>query len=298
MTFDAVFPPMATPFRAGEIDGAGIRRNVERWMRTRLGGVVALGSNGEAPLLDEDESDRVIDEARQAMSAGRLLIAGTGRESTRATIAACARAARLGADAVLVRTPSYYRGRMTADAFVRHYVAVADASPVPVLLYNYPAVTGVNLAPETVARLSEHSNIAGVKETGSDTAQVAAFVDASRAEFAVIAGSAPTFYAALCVGARGGILAVACVVPEICVSLHEHGRAGRHAEARALQARLTPLARLVTSGHGIPGLKAAMELAGFVGGEPRPPLAPASAGAVAEIRAALAELQSSALVKQ
>jgi len=107
----------------------------------------------------------------------------------------------------------------------------------------------VNLAPETVARLSEHPNIAGVKETGSDTAQVAAFVDASRAEFAVIAGSAPTFYASLCVGARGGILAVACVVPEICVSLHEHGRAGRHAEARALQARLTPLARLVTSGQ-------------------------------------------------
>lgn len=296
MTFDAVFPPMATPFKDGEIDGPAIRRNVERWMRSLLGGIVALGSNGEAPLLGEDEADRVIDETRQAMSDGRTLIAGTGRESTRATIAASIRAARLGADAVLVRTPSYYKGRMTGDAFVRHYAAVADASPVPVLLYNYPAVTGVNLAPETVGRLSEHPNIAGVKETGSDTAQVGAYVEVSKPGFAVIAGSAPTFYPSLCVGARGGILAVACVVPDVCVSLLEHSRAGRHAEARALQARLTALARLVTTGHGVPGLKAAMELAGFVGGEPRLPLGPASAEAIAEIRTALAKLQASALV--
>ncbi len=296
MTFDAVFPPMATPFKDGEIDGPAIRRNVERWMRSLLGGIVALGSNGEAPLLGEDEADRVIDETRQAMSDGRTLIAGTGRESTRATIAASIRAARLGADAVLVRTPSYYKGRMTGDAFVRHYVAVADASPVPVLLYNYPAVTGVNLAPETVGRLSEHPNIAGVKETGSDTAQVAAYVEVSKPGFAVVAGSAPTFYPSLCVGARGGILAVACVVPDVCVFLLEHSRAGRHAEARALQARLTPLARLVTTGHGIPGLKAAMELAGFVGGEPRLPLGPASAEAIAEIRTALVKLQASAQV--
>jgi 4-hydroxy-2-oxoglutarate aldolase len=298
MTFDAVFPPMATPFRGGEVDAPAIRSNVQRWMRTGIGGIVALGSNGEAPFLDEEESDRVIDEARQAMAAGRLLIAGAGRESTRATIAACVRAARLGADAVLVRTPSYYKGRMTSDAFVRHYVAIADASPVPVLLYNYPAVTGVNLAPDTVGRLSEHPNVVGVKETGSDTAQVAAYVAASRADFAVIAGSAPTFYPSLCVGARGGILAVACVAPDLCSAVLDRFRAGHHDEARILQARLTPLARLVTTVHGVPGLKAAMDLVGFAGGEPRPPLMAASAAAVAEIRAALAELQPSATVKE
>ena len=298
MTFRAVFPPMATPFAGGEVDVAAIRRNVEKWMQTGLGGVVALGSNGEAPLLDDDESDRVVGAARGAMSDRRTLIAGTGRESTRATIAASVRAARLGADAVLVRTPSYYKGRMTGDAFVRHYTAVADACPVPVLLYNYPAVTGVNLTADIVGRLAEHPNIAGVKETGSDTAQVAAFVDASNPEFAVIAGSVPTFYPSLCVGARGGILAVACVVPEICVLLFELVRAGRHAEARALQARLTPLARLVTAVHGVPGLKAAMDLVGLTGGEPRSPLGPAAPQAIAEIRAHLIQLQSHTAVNQ
>lgn len=297
MNLDAVFPPMATPFADGHVDAGAVRRNVGKWMRTGVGGVVALGSNGEAPLLDEDESDRVVGEARAAISSDRTLIAGTGRESTRATIAASARAARLGADAVLVRTPSYFKGRMTPDAFVRHYTAVADTCPVPVLLYNYPAVTGVNLSPETVGRLSEHPNIAGVKETGSDTAQVAAYVAASNAGFTVIAGSAPTFYPSLCVGARGGILAIACVVPEICVHIYEHVQQGRHAEARELQRRLTPLAKLVTTVHGVPGLKAAMDLAGYAGGEPRAPLAPAPAQAVAEIRNELEQLQSVAALR-
>ena len=288
----AVFPPMATPFAGGVVDPAAIRRNVEKWMRSGVGGIVALGSNGEAPLLDEDESDRVIAETRAAIHPGRTLIAGTGRESTRATVAASVRAARLGADAVLVRTPSYFKGLMTPDAFVRHYTAVADACPVPVLLYNYPAVTGVNLQPDIIGRLSEHPNIAGVKETGSDTAQVAAFVEAAAPGFAVIAGSVPTFYPSLCVGACGGILAVACVVPAIGVQLYDRFRAGLHDEARELQAKVTPLARLVTVVHGVPGLKAAMDLAGYTGGEPRAPLTPAPASAVDEIRAALERLQA------
>ena len=161
----AVFPPMATPFdQYDEVDVRAIAGNVERWTRAGVGGVVALGSNGEAPLLDESESDRVIDAVRGALRRGLVLIAGTGRESTRATIAASRRAASLGADAVLVRTPSYFKGRMTPDAFTRHYRAVADASPVPVLLYNYPAVTGVNLAPETVGtprRAPQHRGYQG-----------------------------------------------------------------------------------------------------------------------------------------
>ena len=294
MTFAAVFPPMATPFARGEIDTSAITSNVARWLAAGLGGIVALGSNGEAPLLDEDESDRVIGAARDAVPRGKLLIAGTGRESTRATIAASARAAALGADAVLVRTPSYFKPRMTPDAFVRHFTAVADASPVPVLLYNYPAVTGVNLTPETVGALARHPNIAGVKETGSDTGQVAAYVDQSPRAFAVIAGAAPTFYAGLCVGATGAILAAACVVPELCVRLFELTLAGDHAAARAMQTRITPIARLVTTTHGVPGLKAAMDLAGYKGGEPRSPLAPAGSDAIAEIRTELERLREGA----
>lgn len=291
MHLAAVFPPMATPFDDGKVDAGAIAFNIERWLRAGVGGVVALGSNGEAPLLDEEESDRVIGAARDAVPAGKLLIAGTGRESTSATIGASRRAAALGADAVLVRTPAYFKGRMTPDAFVQHYTAVAEASPVPVLLYNYPAVTGVNLAPDTVSRLAAHPNIAGVKETGSDAAQLAEYVDLTPRTFAVIAGTAPTFYASLCLGATGGILAAACVAPGICVRLFELAAAGRHREARDLQRRLTPLARLVTTGHGVPGLKAAMDLAGYRGGEPRAPLHPAPAGAVEQIRAELARLQ-------
>ena len=294
MTFAAVFPPMSTPFASGEVDTQAIRQNVERWMRTGVGGVVALGSNGEAPLLDENESDQVIGAARERVPRGRMLIAGTGRESTRATIDASRRAAGLGADAVLVRTPSYFKGQMTPDAFVRHYTAVADACPVPVLLYNYPGVTGVNLTPATVQRLASHPNIAGIKETGSDAAQVAAYVDQAGARFAVIAGSAPTFYVSLCLGAAGGVLAAACVVPELCVELFGHASAGRHEEARRLQAELTPIANLVTSAHGVPGLKAAMDLAGYKGGEPREPLAAASKEAVDQIRNELARLQARA----
>jgi 4-hydroxy-2-oxoglutarate aldolase len=292
MNLEAVFPPIPTPFAGGDVDEAAIRGNVARWMETGLGGIVALGSNGEAPLLDERESERVIAAAREATPPGRTLIAGTGRESTQATIEASRRAAALGADAVLVRTPSYFKSRMTPEAFITHYTAVADRSPVPVLIYNYPAVTGVNITAAAVGRLSRHPNVAGIKETGSDAAQVADFVAASGDSFTVIAGSAPTFYSSLCLGARGAILAVACVVPDICVALLDHYRAGRHQDARDLQRGLTPLARLVTTVHGVPGLKAAIELAGFTGGLPRPPLAPCSREGVEEIRRELAAVQS------
>jgi len=282
---------MPTPFADGEVDTRAIGHNIGLWLRAGCGGIVALGSNGEAPFLDEAESDRVIDAARGAVPRGRVLIAGTGRESTRATIDASRRAAALGADAVLVRTPSFFKARMTPDAFVRHYTMVADASPVPVLLYNFPAVTGVNLLPETAARLSAHPNILGMKESSSDIAQIAGLVDAVPAAFSVIAGSAPAFYASLVVGARGGILAAACVVPALCVRVLDAVIAGRHAEARECQRRLSPLARLVTGVHGVPGLKAAMDLCGYVGGQPRMPLAPIAPEGIEQIRAELARVQ-------
>jgi 4-hydroxy-2-oxoglutarate aldolase len=291
MNLAAVFPPMPTPFDDGDVDAEAISRNVERWMRAGLGGIVALGTNGEAALLDEQESDTVIAAARERVPRDRTLIAGTGRESTRATIAATRRAASLGADAALVRTPSIYKARMTGDAFERHYTAVADASPIPVLLYNFPALTGVNLAPETAAKLAEHPNIVGMKESSADAAQITALVDQAGPSFTILAGSAPGFYAALAAGAAGAILAVACVAPDLCVKLLEAFTSGRLAEARDCQRRLSSLARLVTTGHGIPGLKAAMDLAGYVGGDPRPPLGPVSSKGLEEIRAALANLQ-------
>lgn len=280
---------MATVFdAAGHVDGASIQTNARRWIDSGVRGIVALGSNGEAPLLDEDESDAVIDATRAAVPGDRVLIAGTGREGTRTTIAASRRAAVLGADAVLVRTPSYFKPRMTSDAFIAHYTAVADAVPVPVLLYNYPAVTGVTFAADAVARLAQHPNIMGMKETSNDAGQIGAYADAARGQsFALLAGSAPGFYAALCLGATGAILAAACVVPRACVALFDAFRRGDHPQARDLQRRILPIAHAVTAGHGVPGLKVALRIAGFVGGDPRSPLLPARAEAEQAIRTAL-----------
>ncbi len=291
MTLAAVFPPMVTPFADGGVDAAAIGTNVRRWMAAGLGGVVALGTNGEAALLDEDEADLVLETVRAAVPPGRLLIAGTGRESTRATIAATRRAAARGADFVLVRTPSFFRTQMTAAVLEAHFRSVADASPVPLLLYNFPGQTGVNFSPDTVAALAAHPNIAGMKETGTDAAQIAAFVDATAgAAFSVLVGAAPGMYPALCVGATGAIVAVACVMPELSVEMYTAAREGRHDRARALQQRLTPLGRMVTTSYGVPGLKAALDIAGYRGGAPRPPLTPAPPRVVDEIRAEIARV--------
>src|SRR5262249_48595974 len=144
MQLAGVLTPIPTPFDSrDEVDAAALRSSLARWLTTPLDGFVILGSNGEAPLVDEDESDRIVSIARETVPRDRAFIVGTGRESTRATVDATRRAAALGADAVLVRTPGFFKTQMSVQAFVRHYTAVADASPIPVLLYNFTAVTGV-----------------------------------------------------------------------------------------------------------------------------------------------------------
>ena len=285
MTIRGVLAPIPTPFTDDEaIDLAAWRANIDRWMETPLSGLVVLGSTGEAPLVDDDEADRLVREARGRVPGDRLLVVGTGRQSTRAAIEASRRAADAGADAVLVRTPSYFKKQLTTEAFVRHYAAVADACPVPVILYNFSALTGVTLPVAAVAELVDHPNIVGLKESGPDMGYVGDLIGAAREGFSVVVGSAPTFYASLALGASGGILALACAIPGACVRIYEHAAAGRHDEARALQRQVVPLARLVTSAHGIPGLKAALTELGYVGGRPRRPLAPVGADAAGEIR--------------
>jgi 4-hydroxy-2-oxoglutarate aldolase len=290
MNFHGIFPPIATPFKDDEIDIDGMRANVTRWMKTGLAGVLVLGSNGEAPMLDADESYRVAATVRECVPPGKTLIVGAGDESTRTTIAAVRRAAKAGADVVLVRTPSYFKSQMTTEVFVRHYTAVADASPVPVLPYNVPGFTGVKLAAEAVARLSAHPNIPAVKDSSGDLVQIGDLVAMTPPDFQVLVGSAPTLYASLCVGAIGGIVAAACVVPDLCVELYELTRQQKHAEALSVQRRITPIAKSVTSAFGVAGLKAAMDLAGYVGGQPRRPLAPASPAIVETLRTQFAAL--------
>jgi len=284
MNLHGIFPPIATPFKDDEVDLEGMKSNVAKWMTTGLAGVLVLGSNGEAPMLDADESFRVAAAARERVPADRTLIVGAGEESTHSTIAAVRRAARAGADIVLVRTPCYFKNQMTTDLFVRHYTAVADASPVPVLPYNVPGLTGVKMAAEAVAKLAGHPNIPGVKDSSADLTQIADLVAPTPPGFQVLVGSAPTLDASLCVGAVGGIVAAACVVPDLIVELYDLVRQGKHADALAVQRRITPLAKSVTSAFGVAGLKAAMDLAGYVGGAPRMPLLRATPQMVATMR--------------
>jgi 4-hydroxy-2-oxoglutarate aldolase len=288
-----VFAPIPTPFdERGDLDIGRLRAALTRWVQTSLAGFVVLGSNGEAPLLDEMEADRVVACARDVVPAGRPFIVGTGRESTRGTVHATGRAASLGAEAVLVRTPSFFKTQMTADAFVRHYTAVADASPVPVMLYNFTAVTGVSLPVEAVSTLATHPNIVGMKESNGDVPRVTALVAAAPAGFSLLAGSAATFYEALRAGAVGGILALGSVVPEACARLFDLTMTGRHDEARALQQQILPLAKLLGSMHGVPALKAALKLVGCDAGFVRPPLVPVNERIVAEISDAISLLRS------
>ena len=284
MTITGVYAPIPTPFEEdGALDLTAWRGNLDRWMTTPLDGLVVLGSNGEAPLVDDDESERLIAAARPRIPTDRLLIAGTGRQSTKCTIDACRRAAAAGADAVLVRTPSYFKGQLNADAFIRHFTAVADASPVPVLLYNFSALTGVTLPVEAAAALSIHDNIVGLKESGPDMSYVGELAGLAPEGFSVLVGSAPTFFTSLMLGVQGGIMALACVAPDACVRLYDLVRAGRYDEARALQRRIIPLATLVTSIYGIPGLKAALAHLGYVGGPPRAPFEPVGPDAAVQI---------------
>jgi len=283
--FAGIFTPIATPFRADDsVDEAGLRSNVARWMTTSLRGLVVLGSSGEAAQLDDSEADRIVEVVRAEVPSDRPLIAGTGRESTKATIAATRRAALAGVDAVLVRTPSFFKPQMTTDVFVGHYTDVAEASPVPVLLYNVSVYTGVNLLPEAVERLAVHPNIVGIKESGGDIAQIAEYVARTPDDFTVLAGSATTLVHALAAGCDGAILALAALVPDACNQMLAFVSEGRLEDARRLQRRLLPLARSVGGTHGVPGLKAALELMAYVAGPPRPPLRPAITPVIDSIR--------------
>jgi 4-hydroxy-2-oxoglutarate aldolase len=289
--FAGIYTPIVTPFTAdGDVDARAIVSNVGRYLASPLTGLVVLGSNGEAAQLEDDEADHVIATVRERVPKGRPMLVGTGRESTRATIAASKRAAALGADAVMARTPSFYKPQMTSENFVRHYTELADASPVPVLLYNVTMYTGVNLLPDAVEKLSEHRNIVGLKDSGNDMLQIGDYLTRSAPGFTVLAGAAPTLFTAAALGVHGAVLALAGLVPDLCVQLFEHVKAGRVDDARALQRRLLPLARSIGPIYGVPGLKAALDLIGLTGGVPRAPLRPVAPAVVETIRGQLAAL--------
>jgi 4-hydroxy-2-oxoglutarate aldolase len=277
--------PVTTPFKVDEaIDLAGLTANIQRWNSAGVTGYVALGSTGERANLDEREYLQVLETARGATPETLTFIAGAGQQSTRGTISEVERAAASGADAVLVITPSFYRSAITQAALIDYYTAVADAAKIPVLLYSMPDLTGIVIEPETAARLGQHPNIIGMKDSSNDVERFSRTVQMVGKDFAMMIGNGTVFAEALRAGARGGILAVGCCAPEICLEICHAFQANETDRATQLQDRLTPLARAVTKTYGIGGLKTAMEMAGYVGGSVRAPLRRPNAEAVAEIK--------------
>lgn len=285
-----VFIPAVTPFEAetGDLHAEAFRANLRRWMEHPVRGIVVGGSTGEAVLLHGAERRRTLEVAREEVPTDRLVVAGTGAESTRMTIGLTKEAARAGVDAVLVLPPAYYRSAMTPEVLVAHYRAVADASPVPVILYQVPLrFSTVELVTGVVSELSDHPNVVGIKDSRGDLDLLAEYVVNTRPTFQVLVGSGAHLYPGLEIGAVGGILAVANLLPGPSAELHRAFRAGRMVEAGRLQEQVGPLHNQVVGRLGVAGVKFALDRIGLHGGDPRPPLQPLGPEARARVDGAL-----------
>jgi 4-hydroxy-2-oxoglutarate aldolase len=286
---EGVFIPVTTPFRGDDVAPERLGANLHRWNATPLAGYVVLGSTGEFPMLSESERERVLAAAREAIPRDRMFIAGTGTNSTLHTIRQTKRAAEMGADAAIVITPHYFTKAFTpAAAQIRHYLAVADASPIPIMIYNFPLNTGINLEPDTVAKIAGHPNVCGIKDSSGNIPQAAQIIDQTPKTFHVLVGSAAALLPSLAIGASGGILALALISAREFCEVYALARQGRWEEARELAARMMPADRGVAGRYGIGGLKAALDLQGSYGGPCRSPLGTPDGDAIEDIKEVLA----------
>jgi 4-hydroxy-2-oxoglutarate aldolase len=275
LDLSGIFPALTTPYREdGSVALDHFRANLARYNPTGFSGYVVLGSTGESVLLSSAEGDSLLAVAKEAAAPGKLLIAGTGAESTVETIHRTKRAAKLGYDVALVKTPYYYKPAYKPEAYLRYYRSVADASPIPILLYSVPIFTGVALETPEIVALAEHPNIVGIKDSSGAIQRVVEVSGQANKDFQVLTGGAGIVYPAISAGASGAILALASALPEKCVALYELSRSGRHAETQALQQHLALASKTIVSDNGIAGVKYAMDLRGYSGGFPRLPLLP------------------------
>ncbi len=286
-----VLLPITTPFDLGEaVDIDGLQSNIQKWNETGIIGYVILGSTGERVHLDEREYVQVVSAARERVPQHIRFIVGAGQQSIRGTVQEVQHLSAIGpVDAVLVITPSFYRTSITQSLLLEYYNSVADASPIPVILYSMPALTGITIQTETVARLSQHENIVGIKDSSADVDGLRETVRQVGEDFAVMTGNGTVLQPALNAGACGAILAVGCVAPQLCIEVFNAVIAGDDQRARDLQSRLSPLAAAVTTRFGIGGLKAALDHIGYAGGGVRAPLSMADEEALNEIRKCLHE---------
>jgi 4-hydroxy-2-oxoglutarate aldolase len=267
-----IMPPIATPFINDEIAFDKLAENISRWNKTELSGYVVMGSNGESVFLTREEKLNLVEAVKKNMSEDKLLIAGTGSDSIKETITLSNDSASRGADYVLILTPSFYKSEMKPAAYIRYFSAVADNINVPVIIYNVPKFTGVDIEAETVAHLAKHQNIAGIKNSSENIRQTAELVDQTPGGFKTIVGTASVLYSGFTVGAVGGILALANIAPNECVEIQKLVYDGNHKEAVELQKKMLPVNKAITAKYGVAGLKAALDMLGYFGGEPRSPL--------------------------
>ncbi len=282
---NGILPPIATPFdKKGNIAHEELTRNVARLSQSGIRGVLVLGSNGEYPYLSEGEKRDAIKTVVTATPDDMVVVVGSGCESTRETIRLTKDCANLGAHAALVVTPCYYGGKMTPMALQDHFEQVASQSPIPVLLYNVPKFTSINIDLATILKLSHHPNIVGIKDSSGNVAQLGEILVRTDNDFQVLVGTAGVLHAALTLGCPGGILALANVAPRECVQIQKLLADGQVEQARDLQLKMLPVNRAVTATYGIAGLKAALDMVGYFGGEPRSPLMPLDETAREELK--------------
>jgi 4-hydroxy-2-oxoglutarate aldolase len=294
MKLHGIFPPITTPFdHNGDLYKVKVQHNVDKWNRTGLAGYVVCGSTGESVYLTTEEKVRLWEWVAESAAPEKLLIAGTGVESVRETVELTNRAASIGYKAAMVRTPHYYKALLNRpDAQQLYFSAVADQSKIPIMIYNWPQATGVDIAPETVVALSHHPNVIAIKESSGSLEKVMQMIREVKPGFQVLVGSAPTLAPSLAVGAVGAVLAFANAAPYATISIWEAHRTREFAAAMDWQNRIIRAAQLVTTKYGVPGLKYAMELNGYYGGPPRLPLTVIGPAARAEIEQAFDGLKS------
>ncbi len=278
------YAPIPTPFWNDEIAYPQLKANLEKWAASRLEGLVVCGSNGEFPLLDEQEKTELFMFVRKNFPANRPVIAGTGCESLRTTIRLTKLAAEAGIDAALVVTPWYYKGSMKDDSLKAYYSELADLSPIPIILYNMPRNTGVEMNAAVISELSQHPNIIGIKDSSGNIVQIADILNKAATDFAVFAGSGSFLYSSLVLGATGATMAVANVVPDLCAEIIHLYREGQYQAAKKLQMDILDINAAVTSKWGIAGLKAALDMLGYYGGPLRKPLRPLNVEAKQQIK--------------
>jgi len=273
ITLSGIYSPIPTPFdENGDIAYDKLSENIDKWSKTSLSGLLVLGSNGEFTYLSRDEKLMAFKTARQAIPGDKLFIAGTGCDSTKSTLELTEKAATIGADCAIIITPMYYPSKMGDNAMLQHYLYLADRSSLPIILYNMPANTGVDLSVEVIVELSNHPNIIGIKDSSGNIVKTGNVLASASSDFYFLAGSAGFLYPSLVLGASGGIMALGNIAPEQCCNIYDYTKRGRHDDARHLQLKILSANAAVTTRFGVPGLKTALDWIGYYGGLPRLPL--------------------------